>query len=148
MRQEHETAKSFNELKTITQAIQALKNKTPTNATHQESEPTQARTQTNINANTSEITSQRALKPKAKARAKTHALNPTKRAFSERQITAFRDNPQAIANLSYGTKASHNANAFKPEQTNKSNLKAKPSAKALKQGLAKHQENQKGGSDE
>ncbi|MGL2335085.1 hypothetical protein ACOWLH_00040 [Helicobacter pylori] len=40
MRQEHETAKSFNELKAITQAIM-LKKDALKNATHQESEPTQ-----------------------------------------------------------------------------------------------------------
>ncbi|GAA7384032.1 hypothetical protein BD0137_05410 [Helicobacter pylori] len=88
MRQKHETATSFNQLKEITQAIQVQKNSA----------------QTSENANTSEIASQRALKPKAKARAKNYALNPTKRAFSERQITTIRDNSQA--------------NAFKSDETN------------------------------
>ncbi|GAA8597298.1 hypothetical protein HpDR66_06670 [Helicobacter pylori] len=40
MRQEHETATSFNELKAITQAIM-LKKGAPSNATHQESDQTQ-----------------------------------------------------------------------------------------------------------
>ncbi|WQU79774.1 hypothetical protein KVE50_00455 [Helicobacter pylori] len=143
MRQEHETATSFNELKAITQAIM-LKNGAPKNATHQESE----RTQASENANTSEITSQRALKPKATTQAKKGALNPTKKAFSERQITAFRDNSQDSANSSFKTKASHSENAFKTEQGLNSSLKTKPSAKAFKPGLTNTQENQKGGSDE
>ncbi|WP_422875654.1 hypothetical protein [Helicobacter pylori] len=80
MRQEHETAKSFNELKTITQAIM-LKKSAPTNATHQASErtreannanakahtqePTQASAQTSENANISDLTQKIGLKPKA-----------------------------------------------------------------------------------
>ncbi|WRF68101.1 hypothetical protein FNE45_00975 [Helicobacter pylori] len=75
MRQKQETAASFNQLKEITQIIQAQKASENTNA----SEPTQ----------------KSALKPKAKAQAKNHALKPTKRAFSERQKTTFRDNSQA-----------------------------------------------------
>ncbi|WP_181325035.1 hypothetical protein [Helicobacter pylori] len=81
MRHKNETATSFNKLKEITLAIQAQKNSV----------------QTSDNANISEITSQRALKPKAKARAKNHALNPTKRAFSERQRTTTKNNSQASA---------------------------------------------------
>ncbi|WQV89389.1 hypothetical protein KVM15_01045 [Helicobacter pylori] len=177
MRQEHETASSFKELQEITQAIQALKKDALKNATNQESERTQAsanakahtpertqasanakahtpertqkaRAQTSENANISDPTQQSALKPKATACAKKARLNPTKKAFSERQITAFRDNSQASANLSRETKTSHNANAFKTKQANNANLRAKPSAKAFKPGLTTHQENQKGGKNE
>ncbi len=81
MRHKNETATSFNKLKEITLAIQAQRNST----------------QTNDNANTSEITSQITPKPKGTARAKKSALKPTKRAFSERQNTAFRDNSPASA---------------------------------------------------
>ncbi|WRF33072.1 hypothetical protein KVD95_01900 [Helicobacter pylori] len=81
MRQRNETATSFNKLREITQAIQALKNST----------------QTSDNANTSEITSQSAPKPKRTARTKNSALKPTKRAFSERQRITIRDNSQASA---------------------------------------------------
>ncbi|RDY78652.1 hypothetical protein KVL02_00970 [Helicobacter pylori] len=129
MRHEHETATSFNQLQEITQAIM-LKKGAPKIATHQESERTQ----------------KTGLKPKDSVKAKKGRLNPTKKAFSERQITAFRDNPQARANLSRKTKASHNANAFKAEQANNSNLRAKPSDEALNPGLATHQE--KGSNDE
>ncbi|WRC05937.1 hypothetical protein KVD86_06470 [Helicobacter pylori] len=41
MRQEHETATSFNKLKEITRAMHALKNSAPTNANNQASETTQ-----------------------------------------------------------------------------------------------------------
>ncbi|WQW31184.1 hypothetical protein KVM62_01135 [Helicobacter pylori] len=132
MRQKNETATSFNQLKEITQIMQMQK-------TH---------AKTSENAHASENAIQRALKPKATAHAKNHALNPTKKAFSERQSTAFRDNSQAIAKTSFETNASHNANAFKPERGLNSNLRAKPSAKALKQGLENTQSNKKGGSDE
>ncbi|GAA8086542.1 hypothetical protein HpNP74_22950 [Helicobacter pylori] len=81
MRQRNETATSFNKLKEITQAIQALKNSA----------------QTSDNANTSEITSQSTPKPKGTARTKNSALKPTKRAFSERQKITIRDNSQASA---------------------------------------------------
>ncbi|GAA8518553.1 hypothetical protein HpDR58_06940 [Helicobacter pylori] len=81
MRQRNETATSFNKLREITQAIQALKNST----------------QTSDNANTSEITSQSTPKPKRTARTKNSALKPTKRAFSERQRITIRDNSQASA---------------------------------------------------
>ncbi|MCQ2724655.1 hypothetical protein JT049_02870 [Helicobacter pylori] len=81
MRHKNETATSFNQLKEILLAIQAQKNNV----------------QTSDNANTSEITSQSAPKPKWTERAKKSALNPTKRAFSERQKTTIRDNSQASA---------------------------------------------------
>ncbi|WQR65312.1 hypothetical protein KVD00_03045 [Helicobacter pylori] len=81
MRQKNETATSFNKLREITQSIQALKNSA----------------QTSDNANTSETISESALTPKAKAQAKKGALNPTKKAFSERQSTTLRDNSQASA---------------------------------------------------
>ncbi len=122
MRQEHETATSFNQLKAITQAIM-LKKGVQEKATHQESDRTQ------------EPTQKTTLRPKASTQTKKGRLNPTKRAFSERQRTAFRDNSQAIAKTSYKTKASDNANAFTTEQTNNSSLKTEPSDEALKQGL-------------
>ncbi len=81
MRHKNETATSFNELKEITLAIQVQKNNV----------------QTSDNANTSEITSQSAPKPKGTERAKKSALNPTKRAFSERQRTTIKNNSQASA---------------------------------------------------
>ncbi|KOS33523.1 hypothetical protein [Helicobacter pylori] len=132
MRQEHETATSFNQLKEITQAIQAQKRST----------------QTSANANASERTQKSALKPKATTSAKKGGLKPTKKAFSERQITAFRDSSQASANLSRGTKGSHNANAFKTKQANDSNLRGKPSEQVFKQGLKNNQDNKKEPSDE
>ncbi|ERA56935.1 hypothetical protein HMPREF1398_01151 [Helicobacter pylori GAM117Ai] len=162
MRQINETAASFKELQAITQAIM-LKKSAPTNATNQESERTQAsanakahtpertqqtRAQTSENANASDLTQETGLNPKSSNQAKKGRLNPTKKAFSERQITAFRDNSQAGANSRRKTKTSHNANAFKTEQANSSNLRAEPSNKAFKPGLATHQSNQKGGSDE
>ncbi len=79
MRHKNETATSFNKLKEITLAIQAQKNSV----------------QTSDNANTSEITRQNALKPNRTKHDKESALKPTKRAFSERQNTAFRDNSPA-----------------------------------------------------
>ncbi len=87
MRQKKETATSFNQLKEITQAIQAQKNSA----------------QTSDNANTSKLTRNKALKPKDRAQAKTSALKPTKRAFSERQKTTIRDNAQASAKESKGS---------------------------------------------
>ncbi|MDU9776777.1 hypothetical protein [Helicobacter pylori] len=81
MRHKNETATSFDQLREITQAIQAQKNNT----------------QTSDNANTSEITSQSTPKPKGTARAKKSALKPTKRAFSERQRITIRENSQASA---------------------------------------------------
>ncbi|WP_120936527.1 hypothetical protein [Helicobacter pylori] len=82
MRQKKETATSFNQLKEITQAIQARKNSA----------------QTSDNANTSEITSQSTPKYNGALHAKNSALKPTKRAFSDRQrITIIRDNSQASA---------------------------------------------------
>ncbi|MFP6239605.1 hypothetical protein ACLGCQ_02940 [Helicobacter pylori] len=134
MRQEHETATSFNELKAITQAMRTLKNGALKNATNQESERTQASAQTSENANISDLTQKTGLKPKDSVKAKKWHLNPTKKAFSERQITSFRDNSQASANKSQETK-----------QANNSSLKTEPSDEALKQGL---ENNQKGGGDE
>ncbi|AGL70144.1 hypothetical protein [Helicobacter pylori] len=77
MRHKNETDTSFNQLKEITQAIQAQKNSAPKSD----------------NDNTSEITSQST--PKPTAHAKKGALKPTKRAFSDRQIATIRDNLQA-----------------------------------------------------
>ncbi len=81
MRQKHETATSFNQLKEITQIMQAQKRSA----------------QTSDHANTSEIISQSTPKPKGTARAKKSALKPTKRAFSERQRTTNKNNSQASA---------------------------------------------------
>ncbi len=86
MRQKNETATSFNQLKEITQAIQAQKNSAPISD----------------NANTSEITSQSAPKLKGRTHAKNSALKPTKKAFSERQKTTIRDNSQASAKEAKG----------------------------------------------
>ncbi len=86
MRRKNETATSFNQLKEITQAIQAQKNSAPTSE----------------NSNGSEITPKQALKPKQSAHAKNSALKPTKKAFSERQRTTIRDNSQANAKESKG----------------------------------------------
>ncbi|MFP6102309.1 hypothetical protein ACLGAT_04350 [Helicobacter pylori] len=128
MRQKNETTTSFNQLKEITQIMQMQK----------------WCAKTSDNAETSEITHESAPKSKARANAKNNALKPTKKAFSERQNTAFIDNSQARANLSFKTKASQNTNALKTEQANNSNLREKPSDEALKQGLTTHQNNQKG----
>ncbi|MGL2812525.1 hypothetical protein ACQJ9L_05635 [Helicobacter pylori] len=115
MRQKHETAKSFNELKSITQAIMLKK-----------------RIQTSENANISDLTQKTGLKPKAMLQTKKGTLNPTKKAFSERQKA---------------TNAPTNAlKTPKNEQANNSNLKAEPSNKAFKQSLTSTQE--KGGSNE
>ncbi|GAA9439254.1 hypothetical protein UBN10_09810 [Helicobacter pylori] len=77
MRQKNETSTSFNQLKEITQIMQTLKRSG----------------QTSDNANISEIASQSALKPKT-VRTKNHALKPTKRAFSDRQILPRLENSQ------------------------------------------------------
>ncbi|EJC13132.1 putative Hac prophage II protein [Helicobacter pylori Hp P-23] len=114
MRQKNETATSFKELKEITQIMQARKRSAKTSA----------------NANASEIAQASMLTPKIEARAKKGALKPTKRAFSERQITTIRDKSQASANESLKTKQANRANAFKPEQS-----------------LLTHQNNQKGGNN-
>ncbi|GAA9053804.1 hypothetical protein HpHA139_14810 [Helicobacter pylori] len=111
MRQENETATSFNKLKEITLAIQAHKNSAQTSDNANTSEITSQSTpkhkgsalaknsvQTSDNANTSEITSQSTPKHKGSALAKNSALKPTKRAFSERQKTTTREtNSQASA---------------------------------------------------
>ncbi|MFB1283831.1 hypothetical protein ACEWX5_03635 [Helicobacter pylori] len=114
MRQKNETATSFNQLKEITQIMQAQKTPTPKSE----------------NANTSEITNQSVPKPKGATRTKNHALKPTKRAFSERQITTIKDNSQASEQK-----------RLKPEQANK-NLRAEPSDEDFKQGLATQQRGQ------
>ncbi|MDU9746491.1 hypothetical protein [Helicobacter pylori] len=104
MRQKHETATSFNQLKEITQMMQAQKR----------------RLKTSENAHENDSAHKLALKPKARAKTKNHALKPTKRAFSERQKTAFRDNSQANAKKSQETKQANspgdNANAFKSDE--------------------------------
>ncbi len=86
MRRKHETATSFNQLKEITQAIQAQKNSAPTSD----------------NANISEITSQSTPKPKRSAHVKNSSLRPTKKAFSKRQRTTLIDSSQASAKESKG----------------------------------------------
>lgn len=86
MRRKNETATSFNQLKEITQAIQAQKNSA----------------QTSDNANTSELTPKQALKPKGRAHAKNNTLKPTKKAFSERQKTTIRNKTQPSAKESKG----------------------------------------------
>ncbi|MFP6124219.1 hypothetical protein ACLGBF_03880 [Helicobacter pylori] len=121
MRQKNETATSFNQLKELTQAIQAQK----------------ASTKTSENAHAKESTQETGLKPKATTSAKKWRLNPTKKAFSERTNTAFRDNSQASDEKRLNT-----------EQGLKTNLRAEPSDEAFKQGLAKHQDNKKEPSDE
>ncbi|WQZ98456.1 hypothetical protein KVM80_07525 [Helicobacter pylori] len=104
MRQKNETATSFNQLKEILQAIQAQK----TSA------------QTNTNANASEIASQSTQTPKTRVQAKKGVLKPTKRAFSERQNTAFRDNSHASEQKCLKTEQANqkgdNANAFKSDE--------------------------------
>ncbi len=113
--------------------MRALKNGAPTNATNQESE----RTQASHNANISDRALKQAQTTKTRIKAKNNALQPTKKAFSERQITAFRDNTQANAKKCLQT-----------NQANNSNLREKPSNKAFKQSLITHQSNQKGGNNE
>ncbi|MEE9093223.1 hypothetical protein VXM97_01000 [Helicobacter pylori] len=83
MRQTNETTTSFKELAEITQSIQAY----------------QTLTQTNQNANTSELTPKRALKPKPSKEAKKGALKLTKRAFSDREKTTIRDKASANKSL-------------------------------------------------
>ncbi len=110
MRQKNETVTSFTELKEITQIIQAQK----------------ASVQANANADASEIAHKSVLTPKARAHAKKGALKPTKRAFSERQITTIRDNSQASTNKSQETEQANqqgdNANAFKSDEAFKQGL--------------------------
>ncbi|WQT17071.1 hypothetical protein E5A77_04790 [Helicobacter pylori] len=90
MRQTRETETSFNQLKEITQSIQAY----------------QTQMQTHENANISELTHKEALKPKGRAQAKKGALKPTKKAFSERQKTTNRDKSQESANKSLANQTS------------------------------------------
>ncbi|WP_101019829.1 hypothetical protein [Helicobacter pylori] len=93
MRQKNETVTSFNQLKEITQIMQAQKRSAQTSANANASKPTQK-----------------------------SALKPIKKAFSERQRTAFRDNSQASANKSQESKQADqqgdNANAFKSDEKN------------------------------
>ncbi|KMT68716.1 hypothetical protein [Helicobacter pylori] len=67
-----------------------------------------------------------ALTPKARAHAKKGALKPTKRAFSERQITTIRDNSQASSDKSQEIEQANqqgdNANAFKSDEAFKQGL--------------------------
>ncbi|WP_033594741.1 hypothetical protein [Helicobacter pylori] len=112
MRQKHETATSFNQLKEITQAIQMQKASLKTRANAEASEPTQ----------------EQGNKPKATARAKKGVLKPTKKAFSERQKNTIRDNSQAS-----------DEKRLKTDQGLKSNLRADQSDRAFKQGLATQQ---------
>ncbi len=120
MRQKNETATSFNQFKEITQIMMQAQKRSAQNS---------------ANANESEITYKEALTPKARVRTKKGALKPTKRAFSERTNSAFRDQSQASANKSQEIKQSNqqanHASAFKSDE-------------ALKQGLATHQNNQRG----
>ncbi|MGL2799414.1 hypothetical protein ACQJ8R_07590 [Helicobacter pylori] len=120
MRLEYETT-SFNQLKEITQAIQAQK----------------ASEQTRANANASEPTQEQGNKPKATAHAKKARLNPTKKAFSERQKTTIRDKAKASANarLKELQEQGNNANALKSDE-------------ATQHGLKNNQDSQKGGSNE
>ncbi|MCQ2926344.1 hypothetical protein JT191_05580 [Helicobacter pylori] len=62
-----------------------------------------------------------------------------------KEITQIMQAQKASANLSRGTKGSYNANAFKTEQANNSNLRAKKSDETQKPGLENNQSNQKGG---
>ncbi|WQV99602.1 hypothetical protein KVK00_01620 [Helicobacter pylori] len=117
MRQEHETEKIFNQLKEITQIMQAQKTPTPKSE----------------NANISDLTQKTGLKPKAMLQTKKGRLNPTKKAFSMRQKTTLKKGLQESETLKNGTQA--NANAFKTEQANNSSLRAKPSDQAFKPGL-------------
>ncbi|MBH0260810.1 hypothetical protein I6663_01190 [Helicobacter pylori] len=96
MRQTNETATSFKELAEITQGIQAY----------------QTPTQANQNANTSELTQTRALKPKPKEKAKKGALKPTKRAFSDRETT-LKGKSQASANKSLKNQQAKENNQIK-----------------------------------
>ncbi|WP_121286843.1 hypothetical protein [Helicobacter pylori] len=105
MRQKNETATSFNQLKEITQIMQAQKRSA----------------QTSENTHASDNTQKLALKPKDSVKAKG-VLNPTKRAFSERQITTIRDKSQESANASQeikqGNQQANHANAFKSDEKN------------------------------
>ncbi|AFI00439.1 hypothetical protein HG560_01045 [Helicobacter pylori] len=87
MRQKRETETSFNQLKEITQSIQA----------HQA-------LKTNQNANVSELTPKRAAQePKRRAQGNC-VLKPTKKTFSERQKTTIREPIQESANARTKTK--------------------------------------------
>ncbi len=121
MRLEHETATSFNELKEITQAIQAQK----------------AIEQTRAKSNASEPTQETGNKPKTTAHAKKARLNPTKKAFSMRQKTTLKKGQESEQRLKteQANQQGNNANAFKSDE-------------ATQKGLKNNQDSQKGGSNE
>ncbi|RVZ09179.1 hypothetical protein EC525_07775 [Helicobacter pylori] len=104
MRHRNETDMSLNRLREITQIMQAQKRSALTSD----------------NANASEIASQSTQTPKTRVHAKKGVLKPTKRAFSERQNTAFRDNSHASEQKCLKTEQANqkgdNANAFKSDE--------------------------------
>ncbi len=104
MRQKNETAASFNQLKEIMQIMQAQQ---------------KGRAKTSENTHASDNTQKLALKPKDSVKAKG-VLKPTKKAFSERQNTAFRDNSHASEQKCLKTEQANqkgdNANAFKSDE--------------------------------
>lgn len=110
MRHEQETETSFNQLKQLKEITQAIQ------------EVQKGRLKTSENAHESEPTQEISSKPKNNAQTKKGALKPTKRAFSERQITTIRDNSQASAKKSLeaqqSDKQTNNANAFKGDEKN------------------------------
>ncbi len=103
MRQTNETATSFNQLKEITQSIQAIR----------------AMSETRANTNASERTPKEALKPKESIQAKKGTLKPTKKAFSDRQITTLIDKQQEAL-----------TNALKPNNATAKTTKGGNNAKA------------------
>ncbi|WP_305872502.1 hypothetical protein [Helicobacter pylori] len=112
MRQWNETATSFNQLKEITQIMQVQKRSA----------------QASANANASEPTQKQVNKPKGAERAKNNALKPTKKAFSERQNTAFRDRSQASDEKRLKTEQEQgdNANAFKSNEATQHGKEKQP----------------------
>ncbi|GAA9481721.1 hypothetical protein HpHA295_11840 [Helicobacter pylori] len=108
MRQKNETETSFNQLKEITQIMQAQKTPMPKSENASASEPTQKSTP----------------KPKGEAHAKKGVLNPTKKAFSERQRTELTHN-QALIKAKRPNKIKSNAitqtllKAMKPKKGGK-----------------------------
>ncbi|MGL2757471.1 hypothetical protein ACQJ8Z_01885 [Helicobacter pylori] len=108
MRHEQETETSFNQLKQLKEITQAIQ------------EVQKGRLKTSENAHESEPTQEISSKPKNNAQTKKGRLNPTKKAFSERQNTAFRDHSQASAKKSLeaqqSDKQTNNANAFKSDE--------------------------------
>ncbi|MGN8522793.1 hypothetical protein ACR9M2_06940 [Helicobacter pylori] len=102
MRHKHETATSFNQLKEITQMMQAQKR----------------RLKTSENAHENDSAHKLALKPKESVQAKKGALKPTKRAFSERQIATIRDKSQASDNANQEIQQANHTDAFKSDEKN------------------------------